>query len=211
MIYGIVLSSTMTAVLIATPALAGPCAERIADLEKSVIAVQEGAGPALAPPASTSSGTSSPSSSAAGTQGVPAATPDSVRANAVLQMLSHAKQLDQQAKEAECMQIVTQAGAITASQTATAGEGQRGQPTQPGMMRQGMMGHGMMGGMMGGMRTPGGHGHMMKIMFAVADTSGDGALSFDEIAAVHRRIFDTVDSDKDGKVTLDEVEAFIRE
>jgi len=90
MIYGVVLSSTMSAVLIATPALAGPCAERIADLEKSVIAVQEGAGPALAPPASTSSGTSSPSSSAAGTQGVPAATPDSVRANAVLQMLSQA-------------------------------------------------------------------------------------------------------------------------
>jgi len=69
----------------------------------------------------------------------------------------------------------------------------------------------MMDGMMGGMRRPGGHGHMMKIMFAVADTSGDGALSFDEIAAVHRRIFDRVDSDKDGKVTLDEVEAFIRE
>ena len=209
MIYGIVLSSTMAAVLMTTSALAGPCAGRIAELEKSVIAAQEGAGASLAPPAS--SGTSSPSSPQAGTQGVPAATPDTVRANAVLQMLSQAKQLDQQGKEAECMEIVTQAGAMAPSQSATAGQGQRGQPTQLGMMRQGMTGQGMMGGMMGGMRTPGGHGHMMKIMFAVADTSGDGALSFDEIAAVHRRIFDRVDSDKDGKVTLDEIEAFIRE
>ena len=209
MIYGIVLSSTMAAFLMATSALAGPCAGPIAELEKSVISAQEGAGAALAPPAS--SGTSSPSSPAAGTQGVPAATPDTVRANAVLQMLSQAKQLDQQGKDAECMQIVTQAAAMAGRQSATAGQGQRGQPTQPGMMRQGIIGHGMMDGMMGGMRRPGGHGHMMKIMFAVADTSGDGALSFDEVAAVHRRIFDRVDSDKDGKVTLDEVEAFIRE
>src|SRR5215208_1405861 len=103
MIYGIVLSSTMAAVLVATPALAGPCAGRIAELEKSVIAAQEGAGAGLAPPAS--SGTSLPSSPQAGTQGVPAASPDTVRANAMLQMLSQAKQLDQQGKEAECMQI----------------------------------------------------------------------------------------------------------
>jgi hypothetical protein len=79
------------------------------------------------------------------------------------------------------------------------------------MMPQGMMGQGMMGGMMRRMSTPGGHGHMMRVMFAIADTNGDGALSFDEVSAIHRRIFDTVDSNKDGKVSVEEVQAFIRE
>lgn len=67
-------------------------------------------------------------------------------------------------------------------------------------------GHRMMGRMgMGPMR-----GQMMKIMFAVADTDGDGALSFEEVMAVHKRIFDTVDANKDGKVTLDEMRTFMQ-
>ena len=205
------LSSTMTAVLIATPALAGPCSERIADLEKSVITKQEGAGSALEPPASTGPATSLPSSSAAGAQGGPAVTHDTARASAVLQILSQAKQLDQQGKEAECMQIVTRIGVMTSSQTAPATQSQGAHPAQPGMMPQGMMGQGMMGGMMRRMGTPGGHGHRMRVMFAIADTNGDGALSFDEVSAIHRRIFDTVDSNKDGKVSVEEVQAFIRE
>ena len=46
---------------------------------------------------------------------------------------------------------------------------------------------------------------MMKIMFAIADTDGDGALSFEEVMTIHKRIFDKVDANKDGKVTLEEV------
>jgi len=85
-----------------------------------------------------------------------------------------------------------------------------------GMMGQGMGGHSMMSGMMrpgvmSGMPMMGRRGHMMKVMFAIAGTSGDGALSFDEVATIHKRIFDRVDSDKDGRVTIEEVQAFIRE
>src|SRR5688572_25193062 len=68
---------------------------------------------------------------------------------------------------------------------ATPGQGQSqdAQPTQPSMMRPGMAGQGMMGqGMMSqgrmGQGMMGGRGHMMKVMFAIADTDGDGALSF---------------------------------
>jgi Ca2+-binding EF-hand superfamily protein len=56
-----------------------------------------------------------------------------------------------------------------------------------------------------------GAGHMMKVMFAVADTNGDGALSFEEITAIHKRIFDRVDTSKDGKVTVEELQSFLRE
>ena len=97
-----------------------------------------------------------------------------------------------------------------------AGQGQGAQPGQPGMMPPGMMGQGMMGGMMqpgmmGGMPMMGMHGHSMKIMFAIADTDGDGALSFEEVTAIHKRIFDAMDADKDGKVTPAEVRAFMQE
>ena len=69
----------------------------------------------------------------------------------------------------------------------------------------------MMGpGMAGQMRMMD-HGHAMKIMFAIADTDGDGALSFEEVTVIHKRIFDKVDANKDGKVTLEEVQEFIRE
>jgi Ca2+-binding EF-hand superfamily protein len=46
--------------------------------------------------------------------------------------------------------------------------------------------------------------HMMKIMFAIADTDGDGGL-------IHKRIFDKVDANKDGKVTVEEFQSFMRE
>ena len=76
------------------------------------------------------------------------------------------------------------------------------QPGQPGMMGSGMMRHEPMMGR---------HGHMMKVMFAIADADGDGALSFEEVTVIHKRIFDSVDADNDGKVTVDEVQAFMRE
>jgi EF hand len=83
-----------------------------------------------------------------------------------------------------------------------ASQGQNGQPAQPGVMGRNMMQSGMP---MMGMR-----GHMMKVMFAVADVDGDGALSFEEVTTIHKRIFDKVDANKDGKVTPDEVHAFMR-
>ncbi|MDF2810311.1 MAG: EF-hand protein [Microvirga sp.] len=78
---------------------------------------------------------------------------------------------------------------------------------QPGMMGQSMTGHRMMGrGMMG---MPG--ATPMKIMFAIADANGDSALSFDEVTAIHRRIYDTIDANRDGRATREEIQAFMRE
>ena len=90
------------------------------------------------------------------------------------------------------------------------GQGQRARPSSAGMAHPGMMGQGMMGGMMqpGMMGT---RGHMIKIVFAFADTDGDERLFFEEITAIHRRIFDKVDANKDGKITSEEVQAFMRE
>jgi Ca2+-binding EF-hand superfamily protein len=51
----------------------------------------------------------------------------------------------------------------------------------------------------------------MKIMFAVADVNGDGALSFEEVTTIHKRIFDRVDVNRDGKVTPEEAQSFMRE
>ncbi|THK39582.1 EF-hand domain-containing protein [Ensifer sp. MPMI2T] len=80
------------------------------------------------------------------------------------------------------------------------------QPGEEEMMGRGMMRRGMMGHMpMMAMR-----GHMMKIMFAIADADGDGSLSFDEVTAIHKRIFDKVDANKDGKVSTEEIQAFMR-
>jgi hypothetical protein len=98
----------------------------------------------------------------------------------------------------------------------TAGQVPGSQPGQPGMMPPGMMGQGMMGGMMqpgmmGAMPMMGMHGHTMKFMFAIADADGDGALSFQEVTTIHKRIFDAVDVNKDGKVTPQEVQSFMRE
>jgi len=93
-------------------------------------------------------------------------------------------------------------------------------PVQPGMMGQGtmqpaertIMGPGMMGRIpmmnLGGM---GPRAHLMKVMFAMADANSDGGLSFEEVMAVHKRIFDRVDANKDGKVTPEEMQTFMRE
>ncbi|MGO8311191.1 EF-hand domain-containing protein [Rhizobium ruizarguesonis] len=101
-----------------------------------------------------------------------------------------------------------------ASPSGTDGMAGQAQGAMPGaeMMPGGMMGRGMMqSGMMGSMPTMGMRGHMMKVMFAIADTDGDGALSFEEVTAIHKRIFDAVDANKDGKVTPDEMQAFVRQ
>ena len=80
-----------------------------------------------------------------------------------------------------------------------------------GMTGQGgMMGHGMMGrrGMMG----PGsvGSGMMMRMLFALMDSDGDGTISLQEFQAAHERIFKAMDANKDGRLTLDEIQAFMQ-
>ncbi|WP_297973449.1 hypothetical protein [uncultured Amaricoccus sp.] len=60
-----------------------------------------------------------------------------------------------------------------------------------------MMGPGMMG--------PG----MMRMMLIVMDTDGDGALSLEEVQAVHARVFTAMDADGDGRVTTEEMEVFM--
>lgn len=47
-------------------------------------------------------------------------------------------------------------------------------------------------------------GLRMRMMFAIADTNGDGSLSFDEVTAKHKRIFDAVDANQKKKVTPEE-------
>ena len=78
-----------------------------------------------------------------------------------------------------------------------------------------MIGPGMMGRMHRAMMGTGGGAtmprHMMKIMFAIMDADGDGTLSFEEVMAIHKRIFNAIDANKDGKVTLEELEGFMRD
>jgi hypothetical protein len=81
------------------------------------------------------------------------------------------------------------------------GQTPREQPGQASMMQLGMIGQGAMG-------MP---AHMMKVFFAIADANGDGALSFDEVTAIHKRILDKVDANKDGKVAPEEIQAFFCE
>ncbi|MCP3055435.1 EF-hand domain-containing protein [Aurantimonas marianensis] len=61
---------------------------------------------------------------------------------------------------------------------------------------------GMMGPRMGGP-------HMMRMMMILLDTNGDGALSLDEVQAVHARFFKAIDADADGKVTIEEMQGFM--
>ena len=77
-----------------------------------------------------------------------------------------------------------------------------------GMMGRGTMGHMMGRGMMGGgiMGPP----FMMRMMFALVDSDGDGTIELPEFLAAHERIFKAMDSNKDGKLTLEEMQAFIR-
>jgi hypothetical protein len=99
---------------------------------------------------------------------------------------------------------------------------QRAQPNQPGMMGPGMMSGmggmgqggmcGLMGHMMHGVNSSMMDGGLrMRMMFAIADMDGDGSLSFEEVTAIHKRIFNAVDANKDGKVTPDELRKFFGE
>ena len=93
--------------------------------------------------------------------------------------------------------------------TGQAGAGTSGQ--QGGMMgpgTMGMMGRGMMGGgMMGGAAM--GPPVMMRMIFSLMDSDGDGTISLQEFQAAHERIFKGMDSNKDGRLTQEEMQAFM--
>jgi Ca2+-binding EF-hand superfamily protein len=70
-----------------------------------------------------------------------------------------------------------------------------------------MMGHGGMGrGMMGhaGMMSP----FIMRMIFALMDSDGDGTISLQEFQAAHERIFKAMDANKDGRLTLEEMQDY---
>ena len=67
-----------------------------------------------------------------------------------------------------------------------------------GMMGRGMMGEGAMGPPM-----------MLRIMFALMDSDGDGTIELPEFLSAHERIFKAMDSNKDGRLTLEEMQAFM--
>jgi len=100
---GKILLGTALVLVLSSPSLAGPCTERLAALEKSFLAKQEGGGPAVDPTATT--GTTTPG------QGVNV-TARSQGDNQAMQMIQQAKQLDQQGKEAECMDMAAKVGAM---------------------------------------------------------------------------------------------------
>jgi Ca2+-binding EF-hand superfamily protein len=69
----------------------------------------------------------------------------------------------------------------------------------PGTMgRGGVMGRGSMG-----------HPMMMRMLFAMMDSDGDGTVSLQEFQAAHERIFKAMDANKDGRLTLEEIQAFM--
>lgn len=76
------------------------------------------------------------------------------------------------------------------------------------------MSGGMMGPAMKGRGTMGadamGPPIMFRMVFALMDADGDGAISSAEFQAAHERIFKAMDSNKDGKLTPEEMQAFMR-
>ena len=74
--------------------------------------------------------------------------------------------------------------------------------------RRGAMGPGMMG--QGGMGPAMGSGMMMRMLFSLMDSDGDGIVSLQEFQAAHERIFRAMDANKDGRLTLEEIQAFMQ-
>ena len=53
-------------------------------------------------------------------------------------------------------------------------------------------------------------GMMMRMIFTLMDSDGDGSLSLDEFQAAHARIFKGMDANKDGRLTMEEMQAFMQ-
>ena len=50
---------------------------------------------------------------------------------------------------------------------------------------------------------------MLRMMFALMDSDGDGRISLPEFQAAHERIFKAMDSNKDGRLTPEEMQTFM--
>jgi Ca2+-binding EF-hand superfamily protein len=51
---------------------------------------------------------------------------------------------------------------------------------------------------------------MMRMIFALIDTDGDGAIELQEFQAAHERLFKAMDTNKDGRLTLEEMQTFMQ-
>ena len=51
---------------------------------------------------------------------------------------------------------------------------------------------------------------VMRIIFALMDSDGEGTISLQEFQAAHERIFKAMDANKDGRLTLEEMQAFMQ-
>ncbi len=51
---------------------------------------------------------------------------------------------------------------------------------------------------------------ILRVIFALMDTDGDGTIELPEFQAAHERIFKAMDANKDGKLTFEEMLAFMR-
>jgi hypothetical protein len=73
---------------------------------------------------------------------------------------------------------------------------------------RGYMGYGPVRG--GAMVGSGGlHSRMMmRMLFALMDSDGDGTVSLQEFQTAHERIFKSMDANKDSRLTLEEIQAF---
>jgi hypothetical protein len=64
----------------------------------------------------------------------------------------------------------------------------------------------------GGMMSPGAMrgSVMMRMLFAVMDSDGDGTVELPEFQIAHERIFKAMDTNKDGRLTLEEIQGFLQ-
>ena len=51
---------------------------------------------------------------------------------------------------------------------------------------------------------------MMRMIFTLMDSDGDGTVSLQEFQTAHERIFKGMDANKDGRLTLEEMLAFMQ-